>query len=214
MRFRPYFLFKRGFKGLPPPPIAQQVRDRWTKSICRRSLMSYKYICLLSNNKENKFKTYTYIYEPFATEWKHFKWYHANLSHKIKRFNCTHGFRFLKPFETLQTWRPPDSKDNVTEWLTVTKNVDNCSSILWWRPPSPCLSQNCLYWLRTGSSMFCAWKRTRDDFVSNQKRHWKMGKTRQNLCNFCPHSLVILLTFSRSKTNLLSNNCPLDRCPL
>ena len=38
MRFRPYFLFKRGFKGQPPPPIAEQVRHRWTKSICQRSL--------------------------------------------------------------------------------------------------------------------------------------------------------------------------------
>ena len=38
LRFRPYFLFKRGFKGQPPPPIVGQVRDRWTKSICRRPL--------------------------------------------------------------------------------------------------------------------------------------------------------------------------------
>ena len=48
MRFRPYFLFKRGFKGLPPPPIAEQVRDRWTKSICRQSLISILVSCLLS----------------------------------------------------------------------------------------------------------------------------------------------------------------------
>ena len=45
MRFRPHFLFKRGFKGLPPPPIAEQVRDRWTKSICRRSLNVLNVLC-------------------------------------------------------------------------------------------------------------------------------------------------------------------------
>ena len=49
MRFRPYFLFKRGFKGQPPPPIAEQVRDWWTKSICRQPLTKDDFMNVLQS---------------------------------------------------------------------------------------------------------------------------------------------------------------------
>ena len=38
VRFRLDFHFNRGFKATPLPPIAEQVRDRRTKSVCRRPL--------------------------------------------------------------------------------------------------------------------------------------------------------------------------------